>query len=63
MHSTLSVAAMILGAAAIILGTVGVGTCKTTSERVDTIDTKVRSTDDRLAFRWVHLPRPTPGRP
>jgi hypothetical protein len=55
MQTTISVAAMILGAAAIILGTVGIGTCRTTS---DLIDTKVRSSDDdRLAFK---MPRPIP---
>lgn len=58
MHSTISIAAMILGAAAIILGTVGIGACKTTSEL---IDTKVRSTDDRLAFRMIHPIHPAPA--
>ena len=61
MHSTISVAAMILGAVAIILGTVGIGTCRTTS---DLVDTKVRSSDDRLAFklpRQIPVPRGWPG--
>jgi hypothetical protein len=55
MQSTLSAAAILLGAVAIILGTVSVGMCKTTS---DLTDTKVRSTDDRLAFGWVRPVRP-----
>ena len=51
MQSTISVAAMLLGATAIILGTVGIGACKSASELGDTrIDTKAGSTDDRLAF-------------
>jgi hypothetical protein len=58
MQSTISIAAMILGAAAIVLGTVGIGACKTTSEL---IDTKVRSTDDRLAFRMIHPTHPAPA--
>jgi hypothetical protein len=58
MHSTISVAAMILGAAAIIVGTVGVGACKTSSEL---IDTKMRSTDDR--FAWIHPSRQPSGWP
>jgi hypothetical protein len=57
MQTTISVAAMILGAAAIVLGTVGIGACKTTSEL---IDTKVRTTDDRLAFRMIHPSHPAP---
>jgi hypothetical protein len=60
MHSTISVAAMILGAAAIILGTVGVAACKTSSQL---IDTKARSADDRLAFKWIHPPRQPSGWP
>jgi len=51
---------MILGAATIILGTVGVGARTTTSE---VIDTKVRSTDDRLALGWTRPIRPPSGRP
>jgi hypothetical protein len=61
MQTTISVAAIILGAAAIILGTVGVGTCRTTS---DLVDTKLRSSDDRLAFkmpRQIPIPRGWPG--
>jgi len=58
MQSTISIAAMILGAAAIVLGTVGIGACKTTSELVDT---KVRSTDDRLAFRMIHPTHSAPA--
>ena len=54
MQTTISVAAMILGAAAIVLGTVGIGTCRTTS---DLVDTKVRSSGDQLAFK---MPRPIP---
>ena len=58
MQSTISVAAMLLGATAIILGTVGIGACKSTSELSDTrIDTKAGSTDDRLAFRVIRPPR------
>jgi hypothetical protein len=60
MQATISIAAMILGAAAIILGTVGVGACKTTSEL---IDTKVQSTDSRLAFGWTRPIRPSSGWP
>jgi hypothetical protein len=60
MYSTIPIAAMILGAAAIILGTVGVGARTTTSEL---IDTKVRSTDDRLALGWTRPIRPPSGRP
>jgi hypothetical protein len=61
MQTTISIAAIILGAAAIILGTVGIGTCRTTS---DLVDTKVRSSDDRLAFkmpRQIPIPRGWPG--
>jgi hypothetical protein len=61
MQTTLSIAAMILGAAAIVLGTVGIGTCRTTS---DLVDTKVRSGDDQLAFkmpRQIPIPRGWPG--
>ena len=57
MQSTISIAAMLLGATAIVLGTMGIGACKSTSELSDTrIDTKARSTDDRLAFR-IRPPR------
>ena len=63
MQSTISVAAMLLGATAIILGTVGIGACKSTSELSDTrIDTKAGSTDDRLAFRVIRPPRQPSGR-
>ncbi len=48
------------GGSGIILGTVGVGACHTTSEL---IDTKVRSTDDRLALGWTRPIRPPSGRP
>jgi hypothetical protein len=59
MQSTISVAAMLLGATAIILGTVGIGACKSASELSDTrLDTKAGSTDDRLAFRVIRPPRP-----
>ncbi|MGZ5900865.1 MAG: hypothetical protein ACXWK3_14095 [Reyranella sp.] len=61
MQTTISVAAIILGATAIILGTVGIGTCRTTS---DLVDTQVRSSDDRLAFkmpRQIPIPRGWPG--
>jgi hypothetical protein len=61
MQTTISIAAMILGAAAIILGTVGIGTCRTTS---DLVDTKVQASDDRLAFkmpRQIPIPRGWPG--
>ena len=57
MQTTISIAAIILGAAAIVLGTVGIGTCRTTS---DLVDTKVRSSDDQLAFR---MPRADPHPP
>jgi hypothetical protein len=58
MQSTISVAAMLLGATAIILGTVGIGACKSAGELSDTrIDTKAGSTDDRLAFRVIRPPR------
>jgi hypothetical protein len=64
MQSTISVAAMLLGATAIILGTVGIGACKSTSELSDTrIDTKAGSTDDRLAFRMIRPPRQPSGWP
>jgi hypothetical protein len=55
MHSIIPVAALLLGAVAIILGTVSVGACNTAREL---IDTQVRSTDDRLAFK---LPRQIPA--
>ena len=61
MQTTISVAAMILGAAAIILGTVGIGTCRTTS---DLVDTKVQTSEERLAFhmpRQIPIPRGWPG--
>ena len=55
---------MLLGATAIILGTVGIGACKSTSELSDTrIDTKAGSTDDRLAFRVIRPPRQPNGTP
>jgi len=55
---------MLLGATAIILGTVGIGTCKSTSDLSDTrIDTKAGSTDDRLAFRVIRPPRQPIGAP
>ena len=64
MQSTISVAAMLLGATAIILGTVGIGACKSTSDLSDTrIDTKAGSTDDRLAFRVIRPPRQPNGAP
>jgi hypothetical protein len=64
MQSTISVAAMLLGATAIILGTVGIGACKSTSDLSDTrIDTKAGSTDDRLAFRVIRPPRQPIGAP
>ena len=64
MQSTISVAAMLLGATAIILGTVGIGACKSTSDLGDTrIDTKAGSTDDRLAFRVIRPPRQPVGAP
>ena len=61
MQTTISIAAMILGSAAIVLGTVGIGTCRTTS---DLVDTKVQSSDERLAFRMprqIPTPRGWPG--
>jgi hypothetical protein len=61
MQTTISIAAMILGAAAIVLGTMGIGTCRTTS---DLVDTKVQSSDERLAFRMprqIPIPRGWPG--
>ena len=61
MQTTISIAAIILGAAAIVLGTVGIGTCRTTS---DLVDTKLRSSDDQLAFkmpRQIPIPRGWPG--
>jgi len=55
---------MLLGATAIILGTVGIGACKSTSDLSDTrIDTKAGSTDDRLAFRVIRPPRQPIGAP
>ena len=55
---------MLLGATAIILGTVGIGACKSTSDLSDTrIDTKAGSTDDRLAFRVIRPPRQSIGAP
>lgn len=61
MQTTISLAAIMLGAAAIILGTVGIGTCRTTS---DLVDTKVQASDERLAFkmpRQIPIPRGWPG--
>ena len=60
MHSIIPIAAMLLGAAAIILGTVSIGACHTTSAF---IDTKARSTDDSLALGWTRPIRLPSGRP
>jgi hypothetical protein len=61
MQSTISIAAMILGSTAIILGTIGIAACRTTS---DLVDTKLQSSDERLAFkmpRQIPIPRGWPG--